>query len=272
MLCWSMPMDELLKQFGLDESEAKVYVALLELGPSTVTDITNKAGVTRTHGYIILEKLGLYGLVTRTKDGGKKMKYLAEHPRSLVQYVKNNKNNWERRIEKAEALLPDLVALYKVHDKPVVRYQEGVRGVESMFEEALESTSEILAVTDVESWQDPAFWEWAKAYNRERNRRKVSERILLLDTPQGRAWIQNYRPTRFTTYRWIAREQAKGLLEFGGELNIYGSRVLIGLPKKAQRFSAVIESNVLANILRSMFEIVWGVATPASLAKRSKNR
>ena len=90
----------------------------------------------------------------------------------------------------------------------------------------------------------------------------MKERILLLDTPQGRAWIKNYRPSPHTIYRWVTREQAKGLLEFGGELNIYDNKVVLALPRKAQRMIAVIESKVFSDILRAMFEIVWGVARP----------
>ena len=254
--------EEILKEFGFDDDESKVYVALLELGPATVSEITKKAGVTRTLGYLVLDKLGMFGLVTRVKDKSKKMKFVAEHPQNFVQYVKNKKKSWERKVEKAENLLPELLSIYKVKEKPVIRYQEGVKGITTLFEESLQSKTEILSVTDVESWQDPEFWDWAKNYNRQRNRQKVKERILLLDTPQGRAWIKNYNSSPYTIYRWVTREQAKGLLEFGGELNIYENKVVIALPKKSDRMLAMIESRVLSNILGSMFEIVWEVAKP----------
>lgn len=251
-----------LKQFGLDENEAKIYLTLLELGPSTVTELTSHAHITRTLGYKILDDLGLLGLVTRVNSKGKKLKFAAEHPRSFVQYVKNKKNQWERNIDDAQELLPDLISLYKVKDKPTIRYQEGVQGVISLFEESLESTTEILSVTDVESWQEKEFWEWAKGYNRERNKRKVKERILLLDTPEGRKWINKYRSTPYTIYRWVTREQAKGLLEFGGELNVYEYKVVIAQPRRPHRMAAIIESEALSNIIRSLFNITWEIARP----------
>ena len=262
VLYYPSMIQEMIKEFGFDEDEAKIYVALLELGPATVTEITKKAGVTRTLGYIVLDKLGMWGLITRVKDGSKKLKYVAEHPRNFVQYVKNKQSVWEHRVDKAESLLPEFLSVYREKDKPIIRYQEGARGVMSLFEESLQSQTEILSITDVESWRDPEFWEWAKNYNRERNKHKVKERILLLDTPQGRAWVKNYRPSFYTIYRWITREQARGLLEFGGELNIYENKVVVALPKKTERMIALIESRVLAGILRSMFEIVWEVAQP----------
>lgn len=264
-----MPLQpETLKQLGLTEHEAKVYLAMLELGPATVTSITKKAGLTRTLGYVVLEKLGLDGLVMRVKDSSKKMKYVAEHPRSLIQFIRNRKNSWERREGKAAEMLPDLLSLYKIKDKPVIRYQEGVAAIKSVYEEeTLQSTTEILSVADVECWVQPEFWDWAKSYHRERTKRKVKERILLLDTPEGRAWLKSYRPTPYTSYRWITRDQAKGLLAFGGELNIYENKMLVALPQKTQRLIAVIESRVLVAILRSMFNIVWDVARPARNAR-----
>jgi len=43
-------MEDIINKLGLEKSEAAIYTALLELGPSTVTEITKKAGITRTRG------------------------------------------------------------------------------------------------------------------------------------------------------------------------------------------------------------------------------
>lgn len=46
-----MPMDIIasLRQFGLNEKQAKVYLACLELGSASVQKIAKKAGVERTN-------------------------------------------------------------------------------------------------------------------------------------------------------------------------------------------------------------------------------
>ncbi|MEK7624019.1 MAG: helix-turn-helix domain-containing protein [Patescibacteria group bacterium] len=256
--------NNILEQLGLEESEAKIYTALLELGPATVSEITQKAGVTRTLGYHVLEKLGWYGLVNRASGEGKKMQYVAEHPRSVLQFVKNKKEVWQRRVEKAEAVLPELMTLYKIAEKPVVRYVQGTKGVMNMVEETLGSSTEILSVLDVESWRAPEFLEWARGYNRERNRRKIKERVLILNTPAGREWIRNYHGSAtYTIYRWVESEQVKHLLEFGGELNIYENKVMMALLKQPHRMCVTIENGVLANIMMAMFELVWVQAKPA---------
>ena len=261
-------MANLVNDLGLDENEAKVYQALLELGPSTVSQITKKAGITRTFGYQILEKLSIYGLVNRVSGEGAKIRYATEHPRHLVQFIQNRKNQWERRLKEAEQRLPDLILLFKVAEKPIVKYQEGIEGVKNIYSQTLESKEEILSILDIEGWDVPELRQWGKEYNRQRSERKVKERILMLDTPQGRDWIKNYRGSfKYTHYRWIKPEQSPGIKEFGGEINIYENKVVIALLKKPNLMGVLIESTALANILKGLFEWAW---TQGIEAKKKK--
>ncbi len=244
--------------FGLDENEAKVYQALLELGPSTVSEITKKAGITRTFGYQILEKLSISGLVDRVSGKDVKIRYAAEHPRRLVQFIQSRKNQWDQRLKEIEQHLPDLISLYKVAEKPTVKYQEGVEGVKTIYSQTLDSQEEILSVLDIEGWDIKEFRQWGKEYNRERSIKKINERVLMLDTTRGRKWMKDYRGSfKYTHYRWIKPEQLKGLKEFGGDINIYENKVVMALLKKPNLMGVMIESSALANILKGLFELAW---------------
>ncbi len=257
-------MENIVEQSGLEENEARIYQALLELGPSSVTQVTTKAGVTRTFGYPILERLSIYGLVNRVSGKSKKILYSAEHPRRLVQYIQNRKNQWERRLKEIEHELPELVSIYKVAEKPVIKYQEGVEGVKSIYEETLNSTQEILSIIDVEGWDVPEFRQWGKKYNRERSKRKIHERILMLDTPSARTWMKHYPGSlRYTQYRWIKPEQLPNINNFRGEINVYEQKVVLALLKKPNFMGVLIESSVLANLLKALFELAWNQGIPA---------
>src|SRR3989338_8268251 len=261
-------MANLINDLGLDENEAKVYQSLLEIGPSTVSQITKKAGITRTFGYQILEKLSIYGLVNRVSGEGAKIRYAAEHPRHLVQFIQNRKNQWERRLKEVEQHLPDLVSLFKVAEKPIVKYQEGIEGVKIIFGQTLESKEEILSILDIEGWDASELRQWGKEYNRQRSERKIKERILMLDTPQGREWIKNYRGSfKYTNYRWVKPEHLPGIKEFGGEINIYENKVVFALLKKPNVMGVMMESTALANILKGLFELAW---TQGIEAKKKK--
>ncbi|NTW15506.1 MAG: hypothetical protein HGA38_04015 [Candidatus Moranbacteria bacterium] len=247
-----------IKELGLEETEAKVYMALLELGPATVSEITKKAGITRTLGYHVLEKLGWYGLVDQVSGKGAKIVFSAEHPQRLVQHIKNRKNQWQRTLEKVEDRLPELVSLYKIADKPTIRYQEGIEGVKGIYLETLESKTEILSIMDAEGWNAQEFRSWARNYNRERGERKIRERILLLDTPVARAWLNDYQGSfKYTEYRWIRKEQLKDIELLGGEINIFENKVVMALLKEPNRMGVIIESDALSNILKALFELTW---------------
>ncbi len=252
-----MNNEQLLNKAGLDETESKVYLALLQLGPATVSEITQKAEVTRTLGYHVLNKLGIYGLVDQTSGHGQKVVYSAEHPQRLVQFVKNKKNKWERNLKEIEQNLPDLVLLFKIAEKPTIRYQQGVEGLKNIYEETLASTTEILSILDVEGWAKPEFKNWGENYNFERSKRKIHEKVLLLATEVARDWMKNFKGSfKYTEYRWINKEELPGIEDFGGEINIYENKVVMALLKPVP-MGVIIESRALANLLRGLHSLAW---------------
>lgn len=262
---YTMIANDLVK-IGLDPTESKLYLALLELGPSKVSEITKKAGITRTLGYHVLQKLGWYGLVDQVP--GKRAVFAAQHPRRIVQYAEQKRNSWDKRIEAAEELLPDLVSLYRTAEKPSVRYQDGAEGIKAIFNETLESKTEILSIVDMEGWDKPAFRQWGKSYNRERSKRKIKERLLVLDIPVAREWMKSYQGSfKYTEIRWIKPEQLKGIEDFGGEMNIYENKMIMGV-HKPNAIGIAIESTALASILKALFEMAWDKAEPVKPRRR----
>jgi hypothetical protein len=149
-----------------------------------------------------------------------------------------------------------------------MRYQEGVKGVVTLYEEKLLSSTDIVSVLDVESWKTPDFWDWAIEYHKRRTRHKVHERILLLDTHEGRAWVKEYKgkPT-YTTYRWVKAEHAKKLLSFGGAIDTYDSSIMLSILDVSTPVGVIIENKTLANILRAMFDLAWEAAEPVVFKK-----
>ncbi len=258
-----------IEHLGLEATEAKVYTALLDLGPSTVTEITKKAGVTRTLGYHILQKLCWHGLADSLPRAHKRLQFSATHPRRLVQYVAKQHSTWAKRVASAEELLPELVASYRTAEKPIIRYQEGSEGLMAIYAETLQSTSEILSILDIEGWNAPEFRQWGKRYNRERSAKKIHERILMLDTPLGREWMKTYQGEKaYTNYRWITRDQLHGIQEFGGELNVFENKTVMAI-HQPRPLGIIIESGALARVLKGLFELAWQLGMDPSLRRKN---
>ncbi|OGH95139.1 MAG: hypothetical protein A2538_03445 [Candidatus Magasanikbacteria bacterium RIFOXYD2_FULL_41_14] len=259
-------MHDILKKIGLEDADAKIYLSLLQSGPSTATEIARKSGVSRTLSYHILEKLGWLGLVNRASGKGKKLQFFVEHPKNLIRFVKDKKNVWESRMEEVQNSLPDFISLYKTAEKPTVRFQEGIEGVKNIYWETLGSKTEILSVLDLWPWYTPELnlYKWGREYTRERSAKKIHERVMVLDTPEGRDWMENYKGSyKYTKYRWIKPEQVPMIKDLGGEINVYENKVMMALFKKPVPIGVMIDSSALANILKAMFELAWQVGAPA---------
>jgi len=94
---------ELIKEvesIGLSEKEARVYLAVLEMGQASVQDIGKKADVNRATTYVILDSLMKKGMIA-TFGEGKKSVFIAEAPHGLNNIIREQ----EEEIEKRDARL-----------------------------------------------------------------------------------------------------------------------------------------------------------------------
>ena len=57
-------IEKLLKNSGFLDKETAVYLAILEMGRGTVAEISRKACINRSTGYVILDSLAGKGLVS----------------------------------------------------------------------------------------------------------------------------------------------------------------------------------------------------------------
>lgn len=77
-----------LKKYGLDELDAKVYLALLEIGDSTATKISERTGIGRVHTYQITHRLIHKGLASYVIKNNVKY-FIAAEPKTLLQNLKS---------------------------------------------------------------------------------------------------------------------------------------------------------------------------------------
>jgi predicted transcriptional regulator len=80
-------MEELLKSFGLSIAQTKVYQALLEQGPLTMTALAKNTGLHRSSCQEYVRALQQLGFVNESKIAGKFF-YQAEDPDKFVQIIR----------------------------------------------------------------------------------------------------------------------------------------------------------------------------------------
>ncbi len=117
--------EEAIKALGFSEKEAKVYLALLEVGIGSAVSVARKAGVKRPTAYIILDELIMKGAAFTVPQSKKKL-YRAVPPQNIFEL-------YEEKFEKAKRILPEIQAISKQESyKPQVLLYEGVEGVKEV--------------------------------------------------------------------------------------------------------------------------------------------
>src|SRR3989344_3494554 len=133
-----------LKKIGLSENEAKVYLALLELGSSTAQQVAQKAELKRPTTYVQLESLMKRGLATSFEKNTKTM-FRAEDPEHLRQVLDKEKEEQKEKAGTLEKILPGLGNLYiSAGERPRVRFFEGLSGLKTIQDEFLKTKEKLV--------------------------------------------------------------------------------------------------------------------------------
>ena len=248
-----MKTEEIIEQLGLNEREAKVYLAALELGGETIKRIAEKAGLERTGTYYLIEGLIEKGLMSRSFRGQRKI-YLAAEPKKLVHLE-------EEKLKNLKEALPNLEAIYNLKPvKPNIRFYEGKEGLRELYEDTLktlkklpEEEREVLAYVDAESAYE-IFPQHTKEYIDKRIKQKIKIRWIAPNTPFN-AEFQKGQEKALRELRLVPKEK----YPLKSEIDIYGDKIaLYGL--KDDLMGVIIEHPAIAQTQRELFNLAWEAA------------
>lgn len=246
-------MLEQLKNIGLSDNEARVYLTMLELGPSPVVEIARKAEVNRPTAYVQIESLKKRGLVSmQTK--GKKHLFIAESPARLEFYLDSELKDVEHKKDELGKILPDLEKLFASTDsRPQVRFFEGKEGVLAMQNMLLKSgVTEILGVSSMDSVVK-VFPNIQKEYSPERVRKGIRSRLIY--SYSGGPVLKEDDEKVLRESRFIPPDK----MPFTGDITVYGNNVAI-IAFEGQVSGIVIEHPEIARSFKLFFEFMWGLA------------
>jgi sugar-specific transcriptional regulator TrmB len=240
-----------LEHIGFSEKEVLVYLALLELGKGTVTQISRKAGINRPTGYHILASLEAKELV---KVSGKepKQEYVAESPDQIEKMLDKKIKNDEEYIQEAKKIIPELKSIHNLIDRPKVLFYEGKEGLEKVYEDTLSSHEEILAYASVED-VSLALPHYFPAYFKRRAKKGVPIRAIFPDSPEAHK-LQNFDKEELRTSVLVPKDQ----FGFHPEINIYDNKVMIASWR--EKLGIIIESSEIADVMKKVFELAWAEA------------
>ncbi len=237
-----------LQSLDFSEKEATVYIAILELGKGTVSQISRKAGINRTTGYEILDSLINKGIVNLS---GKepKTEYAVEPPEALVTYFKKEADLAKERINKTQSLSPQLLRVYATQDRPRIKFYEGIEGLKHVYEDTLTSSETILAYASVED-VNSGIPNYFPEYFKRRSAKNIHIRAIFPETPLA-----------YERSALDMDEKRESLLvpfdkyNFTPEINIYDNKIMIASWK--EKLGIIIESKEIADVMKKIYGLAW---------------
>lgn len=239
---------EPLRNLGLSEKEAKIYLALLQLGPSTPYQIAKKAELKRPTAYVIAEELVEKGLIVHV-PGEEKKRYIARTPDSFFEEA-------ESKLQKAKNVLPELRSFQKgTVEKPSIMYYEGAEGVRQAYDykkkelHGKEIVGFFASPEDATPEVTKVFLEW----NEYKEKYGPKVRGLTVDTPVLSPYSKYLEPIKGSIQ---AKFMPPDLYSAKASIEACdGQFVRICLIESAQ--ALIIESPKFAQAMEEVFELLW---------------
>jgi len=243
-----MPLESELKKIGFSDKEAKVYLALIELGEAPVQIIGQKAKVNRATTYVILESLKKQGIVS-TVEKGKKTNFVAENPSSLLRKFATEHETTEQKEKEFKTALPELEALFNLSaDKPRVRYFEGEDGMRALREDII--ASGVKEVLDIYP-RDETVGLYSHKENQDFFKKRTSGNITI-----RAIYTSEDGPVANFITPGERRFVPKNKFPFSADISIYGSRVAI-TTLRGKHITVIIENKEISDTMRLVFELAW---------------
>jgi HTH-type transcriptional regulator, sugar sensing transcriptional regulator len=238
-------LENTLVDSGLSENEARVYLAALSLGPSTVLAISRAAGSKRTTVYAVVEALKHKGLMNIEVRGFKTL-YAAQDPERLLSLL-------ETRKEVVKKAMPDFAGLYNLKGgESTIKYYEGLEGIKSVYETLLtdiQPHEDYLVITNQQQWYD-LDQKYFQDFIERRAKLPIRVRMLMQDSSAARMIKEFQRNFNL---------EAK-ILPVGTDLITN----LVVIPERivihqltAPVSATVIENKSVIQMHQQFFELIW---------------
>lgn len=244
-----------LKEIGLTDKQAAVYLACLELGPSPVQPIARKAKVVRATTYVILSGLMKQGLVTKFEQGKKTM-FAAEPPLQLKRLLEKQAEEVKNKERLLDAMLPELQVLMRAAgDRPSVRYYEGKEGLHAIRQEInmyCRSGDVIYNLTPAD-YLIAVFSREEDTFYQQRRSKGIRARTIFTTKSEAlrRRWFLEDDP-RQPERKFVPPNK----FTWTSGITIYRDRIAIG-SFAGKLGGVIIESQEMADSMRVLFEMAW---------------
>ena len=233
----------LLKQTGFSEKEAKIYLALLELGQADVTEIAKKSELKRSIVYVLVEGLMEKNYVTQLPNR-KINTYQAIDPGVILTQVKATTKNLSE-------MLPYLRSLQnKTEKRPRIHFIDNKEGIFKVYEDMYNYDEQIFVSSycRIEEYFPGEIEKWVNDYKK--GHYTFEGRHLIPADPKELEHVKKFKSIGQKVR--ILPELKESKMDF----TVYGNKLAI-TSFEEKPYIVVIESKGIVESLMPVLEVAW---------------
>jgi len=238
---------ETLKEIGLTSEETEIYLAMLKLGSSLASKISEETKINRSHTYQLLERLISKGFISYAIRENRKY-FSATNPEKIIELVKE-------REQKIKDILPNLLELFSFEkEKPIVEIFEGKEGIKTILMDILRVKKEWLAFGSSGKGQEILSF-YAEHWEKQREKLKIPLRGILDKSKTGLKRGKELRKRKYTQIKYTPEEYSNPASTW-----IYGDKIVFIIWSKEHSFAIRITNKEITDNYRKHFEVLWNSA------------
>ena len=235
----------ILRNIGLSEKAAKVYLSSLVLGEATVLSLAKHSGVKRTSIYYTLDELKDIGAITETKRQ-KKIYYLPTPPKDVIKRMRDKVFEAEDFIEELEKIK------HSVFKKPRVYFLYGPSGFKKIWDMVFASRDkEFRIITEGANFLDFVREKYIlDDIIKNKKKLNISSRQLISDSPYARQIVAKDL-TENRKSKFLPKNYPIPFTE------VICSEFVAFISPRFDNNLFVVENERFAETRKSIFEITW---------------
>lgn len=239
---------EILEELGLSPNEAKIYAALIEIGTSSVPQISIKTGIHKRNIYDTVPRLLQKGLIYEIAES-KEHRYAAVEPNKLADLI------WEKESH-LNSILPALNAQFKkTATNEAVYIYKGVEGFKNYLRDILKAGEDVYFIGAKGGWFDPNLQTYIKKFLKAAKAKNIKYYHIFDSAIKEQA--PEIVPLLGKPYKFLPKKYSTT-----GAIDIFGDHIVTFSGLQVKNINedvtlVVIVNKELADCYRTWFKFMW---------------
>ena len=243
-------MESVLYKIGMTRNEAKVYMALLDLGTAQAGQITEKSGVHRRNVYDAIDRLMEKGLLSFVIVNSKKL-FSPVNPKRFLELIEEKKFELDTIKKDFQRILPELELKATMQERHDVRFYKGTEGLKTVFEDIIRTGKGYIGYGQGQQLEK-VLKHYFRLFVIKRVKAKIRLRLIYDEASRKTLKKNPLSDLRYMPDQYSSR----------AALRIYGDKVALLLLSEEEPLAVVIKNTAIAEGYRKYFEVMWKAAKP----------